>query len=140
MDDLPQAQQSQPPVANPVPAPPPSITMGGKEGEVASVAPPELPLKAVAQEVVLPKEVASHGVSATPHTITLPLPLIQAGVQAVGAHASVHPIASTGIHLPLTDDEIAKALHASVTTSVRWLAEWCVRQIKMVHSTVSNSH
>lgn len=36
------------------------------------------------------------------------------------------------IKLPLTEEEIQTGLHRKVLESVRWLAEWCVRQVKML--------
>ncbi|MBU2052182.1 hypothetical protein KKH13_03200 [Patescibacteria group bacterium] len=33
--------------------------------------------------------------------------------------------------LPLTKDEMEKGLHHKVIDSLRWLAEWCLRLIKM---------
>lgn len=36
------------------------------------------------------------------------------------------------IKLPLTDDQIHQGLHHKVFDALRWLAEWCVRQLKIV--------
>lgn len=36
------------------------------------------------------------------------------------------------IKLPLTRDEIEKGLHHKVWESIRWLAEWCLRQLKLL--------
>ncbi len=36
------------------------------------------------------------------------------------------------VTLPLTDDQIQEGLHHKIWESIRWLAEWCVRQIKMI--------
>ncbi len=33
--------------------------------------------------------------------------------------------------LPLTKDEVEKGLHYKVVDSIRWLAEWCIRMIKI---------
>lgn len=44
---------------------------------------------------------------------------------------------STGsqkVVLPLTDDQIKLGLHHKVWEAIRWLAEWCVRQLKVIHS------
>ena len=38
--------------------------------------------------------------------------------------------------LPLTEEEIQKGLHHKVWEGIRWLAEWCVRQIKKLHGMV----
>jgi len=39
--------------------------------------------------------------------------------------------------LPLTKDEVDKGLHHKVLDSVRWLAEWCIRMIKMFGNKVA---
>lgn len=40
------------------------------------------------------------------------------------------------VTLPLTDDQIQAGLHHKVFDALRWLAEWCVRQLKKMHKTV----
>jgi hypothetical protein len=39
--------------------------------------------------------------------------------------------------LPLTKDEMEKGLHHKVVDSLRWLAEWCWRLIKMFGNKVA---
>jgi hypothetical protein len=39
--------------------------------------------------------------------------------------------------LPLTKDEVEKGLHLKVIDSMRWLAEWCIRLIKMFGNKVA---
>ena len=39
--------------------------------------------------------------------------------------------------LPLTKDEVEKGLHHKIIDSVRWLAEWCIRMIKMFGNKVA---
>ncbi len=40
------------------------------------------------------------------------------------------------VTLPLTSDQIQTGLHQQVWESIRWLAEWCVRQIKILKDRV----
>lgn len=40
------------------------------------------------------------------------------------------------ISLPLTDDEVEFGLAQKVTESIRWLAEWCLRLIKITHGKI----
>lgn len=40
------------------------------------------------------------------------------------------------VTLPMTEDEMMSGLHGQVWESFRWLAEWCVRQIKLLHGKV----
>lgn len=39
--------------------------------------------------------------------------------------------------LPLTKDEVEKGLHHKVIDSIRWLAEWCIRMVKMFGNKVA---
>ncbi len=36
------------------------------------------------------------------------------------------------VTIPLTNDQIQAGLHHKVWEAIRWLAEWCVRQMKML--------
>lgn len=37
------------------------------------------------------------------------------------------------VKIPLTNDQIQAGLHHKVWEAIRWLAEWCLRQIKVIH-------
>lgn len=39
--------------------------------------------------------------------------------------------------LPMSKDEVEKGLHHKIIDSVRWLAEWCIRMIKMFGNKVA---
>jgi len=39
--------------------------------------------------------------------------------------------------LPMTKDEVERGLKQKVVNSVRWLAEWCIRMIKMFGNKVA---
>jgi len=39
--------------------------------------------------------------------------------------------------LPLSKDEVEKGLHHKLVDSVRWLAEWCIRMIKIFGNKVA---
>lgn len=43
---------------------------------------------------------------------------------------------SSVITLPLTQQQVEEDLHKNIWESVRWLAEWCVRQVKMLPGRV----
>ncbi len=87
-------------------------------------------LRDAAPEIDIPKEVTAAGVSMTPTVVSIPQPVSQLGVQPSGAN--IPPTLQT-IVLPLTDDQIEIALHKKIGNSARWLAEWCVRQLKRMH-------
>lgn len=40
------------------------------------------------------------------------------------------------VKLPMTQEEIELGLHRKVWEGVRWIAEWCVRQAKLMHGNV----
>lgn len=115
-----------------------SVSYGGKEGEVFPVS-AEFPLKAVGQEVELPKEVQSIGVQVQPTTVDLPQVVSDQGVQSVGHNVPVAPTRGTSITLPLTDNQIELALKKNTKHSIRWLAEWCIYQIKKMHEGVKQT-
>ncbi len=107
------------------------ISIGGKEKESIGGLGGELPLTAIGQEVELPKEVTSAGVSVHPTNIPIPPKVSQMGVKPLGQNVFATPSAA-GITLPLTDDQIAQGMRQSATTSWRWLAEWCKRRIMQI--------
>ncbi len=43
----------------------------------------------------------------------------------------------TKITLPLTSDQVQAGLHMQIWEGIRWLAEWCVRQVKILKDRVS---
>lgn len=117
------------------------LPVGGmqKEVEIGGLKSSELGLVDVGmQEMELPKEVASAGVKVRPTTIQLPANVQQLGVQSVGQAGPVGQ--TTTIVLPLTDDQIVQGLHQGITSSFRWLAEWCIRRLKQVHVGLKYIH
>ncbi len=89
-------------------------------------------------EVELPKEVASAGVKVHPTTVTIPQPVQQMGIKPTGTNIPAQ--SATTVALPLTDDQIAHGLGQSITSSVRWLATWCVRRLKQAHIAIKSLH
>lgn len=87
-------------------------------------------LKEVGHETPLPAEVSRIGVSYKPTTVVIPPSMAKIGVSAVGQSVTPPAIA---VSLPLTDDQIAKGLTQSITSSWRWMAEWCRRRLKQFH-------
>jgi len=41
------------------------------------------------------------------------------------------------VKIPLTDDQIKKALHQKIYDSILWLAYWCIRQVKIAHARIA---
>lgn len=107
------------------------IGIGGKEKETGGITSGEFPLTPVGQEVELPHEVASVGVSMRPTSIPIPQPVQQLGVKPLGQNIPVAPSTGT-ITLPLTDDQILLGTKQNITSSWRWLAEWCRRRLRQI--------
>lgn len=129
---------AQPPVTHPPASPQPTGGISfAPEREGPVIALQESGLKDIGhQEIDLPKEVSAVGVSVHPTTVTLPQPVTQAGVQVVGQSVVPTP---THTSVPLTDDLIRQGESQPVTSSWRWLAEWCVRKMKQLHTLAKSS-
>ena len=111
-----------------------ALGIGGKELEPAVEQPT---LKDVSgKEIELPKEVAAAGVKVQPTTVQLPQAVTQMGLTPMGQAA---PPPAVTVALPLTDDQIVQGLKQSITSSWRWLAEWCVRKLKQIHRKIVKS-
>jgi hypothetical protein len=142
MDTLPQStpQATAPTPAVPMPAPSiptPTSPSGGvaKEVEAIRSVPQEAPtITEVGQEMPLSPDVSHVGVSIHPTTVEIPKTVQQLGVKPVG-HTAPVTLAPTVV-LPLTDEKIAEGLHQSITSSWRWLAQWCVRRLKELHLAI----
>ena len=107
--------------------------------EVAPLHSAEAPIiQEVGKEVELPPEVEHAGVRVKSDTIELPPPVQKSGVTPVGPAAV--PAQAQTVTLPLTDDQIAQGLSESIFSSIRWLAEWCERQLKNAHMVVKKIH
>lgn len=126
----------------------PSQPPGSNISAVGSVAKEIAPLSGIQEtplvteigkEVELPPEVIKAGVTVRADSIELPKPVRQLGVSQVGVSFSA-TTAPPSVSLPLSDEQIADGLHQSIITSWRWLAEWCVRQLKSAHIAFKNMH
>lgn len=108
-----------------------TATPTGNKEVVGGIDKPEELRDARSQEIELPKEVVSAGVRVQPTSIPIPAPVAQMGVQPAGKN--IPPTQSATVILPLTDDQIAKGLHESITSSWLWLAHWCIKRLKQIH-------
>src|SRR5688572_5594236 len=105
----------------------PGIT--GKEYE--PIASGEATLEDVRSELELAPELEQAGLRRVSETIELPPDVRQMGVSSHGPTQQMPT--TTTVQLPISDDAIVQGLHASVFSSLRWLAEWCVKRLKKVH-------
>jgi hypothetical protein len=108
----------------------------GKEKELISK------LEESLEEVGIPPEVGQElkevGVEQISETVELPQPISEAtGMTYAGPTTPVSGQPTTKIKLPLTDDQIKKALHQRITDSILWLALWCLRRIQIAHARIT---
>ena len=127
---------------NPLPDPQSKPTVSGgitsKEKTEIGMSSVEAPtLREVGREMPLPVEVGAAGVKLHSSSVTIPAPVQKLGVKSTGDVST--PSVST-VALPLSDDQIATGLHQSITSSWRWLAEWCMRRLKQVHLLLKSIH
>ncbi len=124
-------------------SPPPaginSGTAWGKEREVIGFQSPDLPIRDThGAEFELPREIEAVGVKVQPTIVPVPSAVAQLGITAVGANSP--PATGQAVVLPLTDEQIAQALHKDIKSSARWLAEWCIKRLKELHIVVKEVH
>lgn len=110
---------------------------GGKETEPVPVSsfPEQTGIVETHKDIELPQEVVKAGVTVQPTQITIPPQVAGAGVQPAGDNVTLG--GGQTVSLPLTNDQMTVALKKSVADSVRWLAEWCIREIRKMHASVS---
>lgn len=121
-------------------SPTPISSSVGKEKEAFPLASTEN-ISVVSQEVVLTKEVERSGVEAIKDTIELPPDVKKLGVSPMGTSAPVTvTTALPPVTLPISDKEVVEGLHAQILSSFRWLAVWCVKQLRKTHITLKNIH
>jgi hypothetical protein len=120
----------------------PMISVGStaKEAELHGITSAETPMiTEIGKETDLSPELSAAGVKLHSTHVSQLNPVAQnVGVKVVGTVA-VNPPVQTVV-LPLTGDQIAKGLGASITSSLRWLAVWCVRRLKQLHSALGGNH
>lgn len=122
-------QQSNQSSTQPVPNNQPVSGGMAKESEMPVSTEPRLE---DAQEFQVPKEVANH-VQVQPHKPEIPPDLKSIGVTNAPADQTVSDLTSSPRKTVLTDDQINDGLQKPPTDSFRWLAEWCVKQLKLMH-------
>lgn len=113
--------------------------ISSKEKEEFGAGVSEAPgLKEFGREAPLSQETTAAGVTLHPTSVAIPPPVAKLGVKPVG-DTSTGP-GNPAVTLPLTDDQIAIGLHKSITTSWRWLAEWCKRRLGQLHVAIKKVH
>jgi len=102
--------------------------LGEKEKEFAGVG--KEVLEEVGKEIEPAKEIEKIGVKLKKEEVKVPPPIEKLGVRPTGPAIPTPPPA---VSLPLTDDQVMKGLANPILSSLRWLAEFCLRQLKRAH-------
>ncbi len=129
MTDLPSNDDQKQPVN------PPISTPAGKERVDAGVGQEVTPITEFTRSVDLEPEVEGWLEKLEKEQTQLPQPVVDEKGQVILDDAQKQ--AGFKVVLPLTKDEVEKGLHLKVIDSLRWLAEWCLRLIKMFGNKVA---
>lgn len=90
-----------------------------------------VPVEHISHEIEVSPELEAAGVQKHSEQIDLPPDVAKMGVEAVGP---AQPVTHTGaVQLPISDDQVMTGLHAQILSSLRWLAEWSMRRLKLAH-------
>lgn len=114
----------------------------GREREVPDLKALEqkVELEELGKEMEIEKELEQMGVEKRPTEFTVPRDVTKAGVEVVpGPELPVLP-AQPILTVPLTDEKISYGIKQRMATSIRWLAEWCVKQFKKARIKIKFVH
>lgn len=111
-----------------------SAGIGGKEHLSSASVTGEYDVKALGEEQEIHPEMQKIGVSVVRDHLDVPPDALAVGVRPSSVYTPVSTVPT--ITLPLDDVKIEQGLHQSILTSLRWLAEWCIFQLKRVHITL----
>jgi hypothetical protein len=110
-----------------------SVTAGGKE----RMAGESTPITEYTRNVDLEPEVEGWLEKLEREDSQLPQPVIDDATGQVVLDDVTAQTSQFKVVLPLTKEEVQKGLHHKVMDSVRWLAEWCLRMVKMFGNKVA---
>lgn len=122
-----------PPIAQTVSA---SSVSLGKEKELVKTQ--EGLIQEVGQEQELHQEVKQAGVVVRQEDIEIPEEAVSLGLKPTGVSTPVP--ATPSLKLPITDNKIEEGLHLNLLHSLRWLAQWCLFQLKRAHLVLKVIH
>jgi len=122
---------------------PPAVSItsiGGKEAEKVTQE-ASVKIEEISPEAVLAPEVETAGVTKIGETIEFPPDITDL---AGGQSASTLPLQTSSRTavpaMPISDDLIYAGSRKSITNTIKWLAEWCIRKLKMAHLILKNIH
>ena len=109
---------------------PVNITGGGINKEHQLPGALDIPLQEIdVKEYEIPKEVSAH-MQIQPHKPDIPPDLTAIGVTHSPSDQTVSGTVTVSNSIPLTDDQINEGKQQPPTNSFRWLAEFCLKQLK----------
>ncbi len=112
----------------------------GKEHEGVKIVSTEV-VSDITHEVELSKEVERVGVEVIKDTIELPPDIKKLGVTPAGSSTPIiKTVPLPQVTLPISDQQVVVGLHAQIISSLRWLALWCVRKLKIAHIKLKQIH
>jgi len=110
--------------------------VGGKEKEIVKT--PEGTIEEVGVLPEIEPELREAGIEQVSETVELPQPVsVSTGMTHAGSTTPVSSQQTLTVKIPLTDDQIKKALHQKIYDSILWLAYWCIRQVKIAHARIA---
>jgi len=121
---------------------PPAVSItaiGGKEAEKVTQE-ASVKIEEISPEAVLAPELETAGVTKIGDTIEFPPDITDlTGGQSVSTLPS-QTSSQTAVPMPISDDLIYSGSQKSITNTIKWLAEWCIRKLKMAHLVLKNIH
>lgn len=93
----------------------------------------EVEARDLTRELEIPKEVQNIGVVQRKETIEIPPDIANLGVRPTGVAV---PRVQPSLKLPIDDTKIMQGLQLNILSSLRWLSEWCLFQLKKAHLTL----
>jgi hypothetical protein len=120
-----------------------TVTTGGKE-QSPLVLEQKSNLKTTQTEVEIAKETEELPIEETSgETAQISQDLQNIGVSPTGLATPV-PIVDQSqipqVKLPIEDETVVLGLHADVTSTLKWLAIWCVRKLAKAHLAIKVIH
>lgn len=115
------------------------VSYGGPE-KAPPMRPPEASQDHVEVHEVVEHEpepdVAEH-VTVHPEVVKIPQDLQEQGVESTGqTHFPTH----NAVQLPISDDKVIQGLKSPMSSSVRWLAEFCLFLLHKAHIKLKLAH
>lgn len=119
----------------------PSGGIGGIEREGRSAAAKEKSLSTHGETAPPPEQEPTESKTMQQQGVVAQVPPTIQTLADTPAPAAVVPLpAIPTVQLPVSDDTVARGLHAQAANSLLWLALWCVKKLKKAHILLKVIH